>query len=312
MQIHQSNCPNCSKPFYFPVDYPGERFRIICKRCYLGYDLVAVRVDEALLDNMLFAHRIASWLQKPQVSQKLFQYLRSVALEFRFAPSAHSNAVVFLVAQMRSDFPIAVYFQSSYHRIRPLNRLLFSISLAAIGALFLLGQGMSLIPVIIGATGALFTFWQFTALPKINRLARNRLLAEQTYLKQCYELEQNLNRIHQTKHTHQNYLQSLQSVLELMLQNPQMYPTQIDLYQRAIQCTNDYLNLCDCTVAGYEAAIRAAIIGLETSKLSAKLSSSPADPRIDFGLEQLEDQLANSVPTKLFNHNHETDDHPTS
>lgn len=157
MQIHQGNCPNCSKPSYFPVDYPGGRFRIICPSCHLGYDLLAVRVDEELLSDMLCAHRIASILQKPQVSQKLFQYLRSVALEFRFARPRNSNAIVFLVAQMRSAFPIAVYLRSSYHRIRPLNRLLFSISLAAIGALFLLGQGMSLIPVMIGATGAIST-----------------------------------------------------------------------------------------------------------------------------------------------------------
>jgi hypothetical protein len=171
---------------------------------------------------------------------------------------------------------------------------------------------MSLIPVILGATGALLSFWQFTALPKIKGIERNRLLTEQTYLKQCYELEQNLNRITQLKHTHQNYLQRQQSVLELMLHNPQMYPTQIDLYQRSIQCTNEYLDLCARAITQYKEAIRAVTIRLETSKLSTELSSLPADPRIDFGLEQLEDQLANSVPTKLFNHNHEADDHPPS
>ena len=128
--------------------------------------MVAVMVDEELLAQMLCSYRTAMWVQKSS-SQKLFQYLRSTALEFRFVSPTEPNAIIFQVAVQRSIFPIAIYFQSTYYRFQPLNRLLFSASLATIGALILIAIGLSLIPVIIGATSALFCFWHFTYCQKL-------------------------------------------------------------------------------------------------------------------------------------------------
>ena len=102
---------------------------------------------------MLCSYRTAMWVQKSS-SQKLFQYLRSTALEFRFVSPTEPNAVIFQVGETRSIFPIAIYFQCAYYRFQLLNRLLFSASLATIGALILIAIGLSLIPVIVGAAGA--------------------------------------------------------------------------------------------------------------------------------------------------------------
>ena len=122
MQIYQNRCPNCSKLFYFPIDYPGGWFRTICPHCHLGYDLIAVMVDEELLAQMLCSHRTARWVQKSK-SQKLFQYLRSIALKFRFVSPTEPNAVIFQVGGTRSIFPIAIYFQSTYYQFPPLQPL---------------------------------------------------------------------------------------------------------------------------------------------------------------------------------------------
>jgi len=308
MQIHRGRCPNCSKLFYFPVDYPGGWFRIICQHCYLGYDMVAVMVDEELLAQMLCSYRTAMWVQKSK-SQKLFQYLRSTALEFRFVSPTEPNAIIFQVAVQRSIFPIAIYFQSTYYRFQSLNRLLFSALLAGIGALILIAIGLSLIPVIIGATSALFCFWHFTALPKIKGVERRRLLDEQFHLRQCYQLGQNLNRIYILKNVQQNSLQLRQLLLEKIIHAPELYPTQINLYQKAIQCTKSYLELCDRVIDKYQMAIRAEAIQIETSKFLSVLGANKADPNIESDLEDLENQLVSSNPDKLFDYNHETDNH---
>lgn len=310
MQIRQNPCPNCSKPFCFPINYSGGWFLTICPGCHRGYDLLTVQVEEELLANKLRDYRTATWIQKLEVSRRLFQYLRSIAVEFRFVSPPHPNAVVFLVGQTRSTFPIAIYFQDTYHVIRPLNRLLFSASLATIGALILLEIGLSLIPVLIGTTGALLCFWQLTALPKIKGVKRKRLLDEQFRLKQCYNFGHNLNRIYQIKNSYQNQLQRQQSVVEQMIQNPELYPSQIDLYQRAIMCTQDYLDLCDRIIEKYQVAISATTIQIETSKLSSELGANFDFLHIESELEQLENQLAKSICPNIFNH--ETDDRSTS
>ncbi len=308
MQIYQGHCPNCSKLFYFPVDYPGGWFRTICQHCYLGYDLVEVMVDEELLTQMLCTHRTPMWGQNSK-SQKLFQYLRSTALEFRFVSPTEPNAVLFQVGGTRSIFPIAIYFQSTYYRFPLLNRLLLPASLAAIGALILIAIGLSLIPVVVGGAGALFCFWHFTALPKIKGIERHRLLAEQLHLRQCYQFRQNLSRIYIIKNVHQNSLQLRQLLLEKIIHAPELYPTQINLYQKAIQYTKEYLELCDRAIDKYQVAIRATTIQIETRKLKSVLGANKADPNIESALEDLENQLVSSNPDKLFDYSHETDNH---
>lgn len=309
MQIYGERCPNCSKLFYFPIRYSGGWFRTICQHCHLGYDLVEVMVDEELLAQMLCSHRTARWMQKLKASQKLFHYLRSIALEGRFVSPTEPNAVIFQVGGTRSIFPIAIYFQSTYYRFPPLNRLLFFASLAAIGALILIAIGLSLIPVIIGATSALLCFWHFTALPKIKGVERHHLLDEQFHLRQCYQFGQNLNRIYIIKNVHQNSLQLKQLLLEKIIHAPELYPTQINLYQKAIQCTKEYIELCDRAIDKYQVAIRATAIGIETSKLKTVLGANKPDPNIKSDLEQLENELVNSNPDKQIDRNHETDNH---
>ena len=308
MQIYGEPCPNCSKLFYFPIGYSGGWFRTICQHCHLGYDLVKVMVDEELLAQMLCSYRTAMWVQKSK-SQKLFQYLRSTALEFRFVSPTESNAVIFQVGGTRSIFPIAIYFQSTYYRFPPLNRLLLPALLAAIGALILIAIGLSLIPVVVGGAGALLCFWHFTALPKIKGVERRRLLDKQLHLRQCYQFGQNLNRIYILKNVQQNSLQLRQLLLEKIIHAPELYPTQINLYQKAIQCTKEYIELCDRAIDKYQMAIRAEVIQIEKSWLSNALASNKSDSNIESDLEQLENELANSNPDKLFDYNHETDDH---
>ena len=271
--------------------------------------MVAVLVDEELLAQMLCSHRTSMWMQKSKASQKLFHYLRSTALEFRFVSPTESNAVIFQVGGTRSIFPIAIYFQSTYYRFPPLNRLLLPASLAAIGALILIAIGLSLIPVVVGAAGALFCFWHFTALPKIKGVERRRLLDEQFHLRQCYQFGQNLNRIYILKNVQQNSLQLRQLLLEKIIHAPELYPNQINLYEKAIQGTKSYLELCDCVIDKYQMAIRAEAIQIETSKLLSVLGANKADPNIESDLEDLENQLVSSNPDKLFDHSHETDNH---
>lgn len=260
---------------------------------------MAVTVDEPFLANLLNAHRSASWIREPEISKKLFQYLVAVAQQFRYAPPAVPNAIVFLVSLTRSTFPQAIFFQDNFYPVRSLNRLLFSAALTGGGVLMLLSVGLELVPVLVGATLALFCFWRFIALPKIKGVERQRLSAEQSHLKQCYELHQKLERLYQVKFSYENQLQRQQSLLEQMLQTPEAYSTQIDLYQRVITHTQDYLNLCARAVEQYTAAIQAKTIGIESSRLSALMSSNQ-DADIEFELEQLEDQLKNTVPPQAF------------
>lgn len=268
-----------------------------------------VEVSEEYLSSLLYSYT-ASFRQKPRISKTLFQYLRSVANEFRFASPAQSNAVIFLVSRTRSAFPVAVYFHNAYHSVRSFNRLQFSVLLSTAGALVLLGSGLSLLPVLSGTAIAMLCFWRLTALPIIKEATRrNRLEAEQVLLMQYYDFQQTLNQVCQVRGNHQNHLERQQSVLNKMMQNPELYPIQIDLYQRAIKCTKDYLNLCDRAIEQYELAIRSAFIQLETSKLSAELPSNFVDPRIEFGLDILKDQLASRVPPQLFNY--DSNHHPT-
>lgn len=248
---------------------------------------------------MLYSYCTASFGQKRGISKTLFQYLHAVASEFRFASPNKSNAIIFLVSQTRSAFPLAVYFQNAYHKVGSFNRLQFSVLLSTIGALFLLGSGLLLIPVLTGTMIAILCFWRLTALPKIKGMVRNRLAAEQSFLKQYYDLQQTLNQLYQSKGSYQNYLKRQQSVLSKMMQNQELYPTQVNLYQRVIKCTKDYLDLCDRAIEQYESAIRCVFIQIETSKLSLELPTNFVDPRIEFGLDSLKDQLASRVPPPL-------------
>ena len=98
-------------------------------------------------------------------------------------------------------------------------------------------------------------------------------------------------------------------MLEKIIHAPELYPTQINLYQKAIQGTKDYLELCDRAIDKYQVAIRATAIQIEKSLLSNALASNKSDSNIESDLEQLENELANSNPSQLFDRNHETDDH---
>lgn len=199
MLVHQDRCPNCSKSLCFPVEYPGDGFRVLCTHCRVGYRLVEVDVSEEHLSGLIHSRLAASFLQKPEITKRIFQYLASIARESGFSPPTKPNAVIFLVSHSRSAFPLAVYFQDFFHPARPRNRLLFTGSLSSSGALFLLATGLSLIPVAIGTTLAAVCFWRFTALPKIKGTDRKPLEEEQALLKQCYEFQQTLDQLCQAK-----------------------------------------------------------------------------------------------------------------
>ena len=98
-------------------------------------------------------------------------------------------------------------------------------------------------------------------------------------------------------------------MLEKIIHTPELYPTQINFYQQAIQGTKDYLKLCDRAIDKYQMAIRAETIQIEKSWLSNVGVSNKSDSNIESDLEQLENELANSNPDKLFERNYETDDH---
>lgn len=266
-------------------------------------------MSEEHLSGLIHSRLAASFLQKPEITKRIFQYLASIARESGFSPPTKPNAVIFLVSHSRSAFPLAVYFQDFFHPARPRNRLLFTGSLSSSGALFLLATGLSLIPVAIGTTLAAVCFWRFTALPKIKGTDRKPLEEEQALLKQCYEFQQTLDQLCQAKRNYQNLLKRQKKVLRDMMQTPDHYPTQVDLYQRSIRCTEDYLELCDRAIEQYESAIRSAVIQIETSKLSVELPADFVDPRIEFGVDLLEDQLAKHVPPNLSNH--DTDHYST-
>lgn len=193
MQVHQDRCPSCSKSIYFPVEYPGEQFRLNCSHCHVGYDLKKVEVDEEYLGSLLHSRRAASFVQKPECSLRIFRYLATITPAIRFAQPTNSNAIVFLLSQNRSPIPLAVYFEDNYHLVRPFNRLLLTASLSSAGALLLLAFGLSVIPVAIGSVIAAVCFYCFVALPKVKGATRKQLEEEQRLLKQCYEFQHPLN-----------------------------------------------------------------------------------------------------------------------
>ncbi len=296
MQVQTNRCPNCSRAFYFPLDYPWGQYRVICPHCLVGYDLRQVNLNERDLDALIFSRRLASVLHKPGFSRQMFQYLASIAREFAFAAPTNPNAIVFLVANTRPPFPQAVYFYNSFHLIQPINRLLFTVSLSLLGALLLLAIGKALIPVLMGATIAPMCFLRLTALPKIKGVTRKRLEAEQVLFKKSHDWQQKLEELHQAKDRYQKLVERQKAVLDDMLLTPERYPAQIDLYRRGIKGAEDYLSLCERAISQYEAAIRATRIQLETSKLADELPTEFVDSQIEFGLDLLQDQLAKHLP----------------
>lgn len=299
MEVHQDRCPNCSKKLCFPVNYAAEQFLTICPHCHVGYNAVKVEVDEEFLGSLLFSRASVPFWQKLERSKALFQYLRSVAINFRFIAPSHTNAIILQVAHTKAPYPLAVYFHNIYYQIRSFNSLLLSFLITLPGAIILLALGFSLMSVLLGGTIAILCFNYFIALPKIKGVKRNRLVAEQLLLQQGYDLQQSLNRVLKVKQNHQNLLTRQRSVLEQMLQAPTHYSNQIDLYQRAMKCTDDYLNLCDHAIGQYELAISAISIQIETSKLAEEIPDRFIAPGLDFGLDSLEDQLVRSIPPDL-------------
>ncbi len=302
MQVHQDHCPNCSELFYFPLEYPGEQFWVVCPHCHVRYSLKKVEVDDEYLGSLLHARRTAPLMQKPDCSMRIFSYLATISPAIRFAQPTNFNAIVFLLSQNRSAFPLAVYFEDDYHLVQPLNRLLFTVSLSMAGGLLLLAVGLSLVPVAIGTVVATGCFYRFTALPKVKGATRKRLEEEQHLLKQCYEFQHTLDKICEARRSYQELLKRQKAVLRNMMQTPEHYSTQVDLYQRALSCTEDYLKLCDRAIEQYEAAIRSICIQIETSKLAVELPSHFIDPRIEFGLDQLKDQFERHVPPNSPHH----------
>ena len=299
MQVSQGCCPNCTRKFCFPVEYAAEQFSTICPHCNVGYNAVKVEVDEEFLGRLLFSKSSAPFGQKLKSSKTLFQYLRSVATDFRFIAPVQPNAIIFQVATARSPYPLAVYFHNTYYQIRSFNSQVLSVLLTIPGALILLSIGFSLISVLVGWVLGIVCFSRFLTLPKIKGATLNRLVTEQVLLKQSYTLQQSLNRVLAVKLTHQNLLTRQRTVLEQMIQTPTYYQTGIDLYQRATKCTDDYVNLCERTISQYQLAIRAIAIQIETSKLAVELPTRFIDPQLEFGLDSLEDQLTSSIPPKF-------------
>lgn len=301
MKVHYAPCPDCSRSFCFPVEFPGNQFRLLCPHCHVGYDLLKVVVSEQSLGRLFSSRRAAPLLLKPWYNERIFRYLTALPQQFCFAGPEQPNAIVFLVSQTRSRFPLAVYFHDTYHRVRPLNRLLFSASLSAVGAVLLLAMGLSLLPVLVGALLAEVYFARFTALPKIKGETRKRLVREQALLKQAYQLQQSLNQVCQDQTNYQNLLTLQQEVFSK--------PGAAPKHEQTLQCLKDYLGLCDRAIHQYKAAIRSAVIQIETSRLSVELPSQFIDPQIEFGLDCLADQLENHSPSRLAVH--DTNNDPT-
>jgi len=259
-------------------------------------------VDEEYLGSLLHSRRAASIVQKPDFSLRIFRYLATLTREIHFAQPTNSNATVFRLSQNRSAFPLAVYFDDNYHLVWPFNRLLFTALLATAGALLLLAFGLAAVPVAIASVVAAVFFHRFAALPKVKGATRKQLEEEQHLLKQCYEFQHTLDKICEARHSYQDLLKRQKSVLRNMMHAPEQYSTQVDLYQRALSCTEDYLKLCDHAIEQYEAAIRSVGIQLETVKLAVELPAQFVDPCIEFGLDQLKDQLKRHVPPNRPHH----------
>lgn len=307
MKVHCAPCPNCSRSFHFPVEYCGNSFQLVCPNCRVGYDLLQVDVSVSSLNQLFASHRAAPVLLKPWYSERIFRYLTALLKQIVFAEPEPPNAIIFLVSQTRSRsrIPLAIFFQHTYSLVQPLNRLLFSASLAVVGALLLLQAGLSLIPVLIGTLLAEICFTRFTRLPKVKGETRKRLQKEQRLLQQCYQWQSSRYQVSQD----QVHCQSLLALQQEAQPNPVAAP-EYELKEGAeqtIRCLKDYLSLCDRAIQQYEAAIRSVVIQIETSKLSVELSSQGIDPQIELGLERLEAQLAQSTPQQTqYDPNHGT------
>lgn len=293
MLIHQDHCPNCHKRYCFPVQFPGERFRVICPHCSVGFDLQPVEAD-AELEHLLQTRSQASFIRRPGLTRRLYGYLVERTRRIQFSPPSEPFlAIVFRVALNPGPLPLAVYFQDAYHLVRPVSRLLFAGTFWIASILFLLTFRFPLIQVLVAATIVTPILYLKTARPKIKGAARQRLLAEQTLLKHCYELQQTLIQIYQARQKHQTLLERQEAHLEQMLLTPSSYPTQTELYRGSIHCTQDYLNLCDQAIAQYEAAIRELEIQIENSRLSGELPTALEDSHWKSNLDRLKAQLAN-------------------
>lgn len=303
MQVSQGQCPNCSKKFCFPVEVAADHFSVICPHCHVGYNLVKVEVDEEIMDRLLLSRSLTPIWKKATSSKPLFQYLRSVATKFLFITPERPNGILFNVAHTKTSYPLAVYFHNTYYQIRAYNSLLLSLLLTIPGALILLVLGFPFILLLIASTVAVLCLRRWVvSLPKIKGANRSRLIAEQALFQQGYKLQQALNRVLDIRLTYHNLLKRQRTVLEQMMQTPTHYSNQIDLYQRAMKCTDDYLNLCDRAIAQYETAIRAIAIQIETSKLAEEIPDRFVAPQLEFGLDSLEDQLERSIPPEFPTH----------
>jgi len=223
----------------------------------------------------------------------LFDYLVEQTRRIQFNPPTEPLAIVFKVALSQSSLPLAVYVQDVYHLVRPVSRLLFAATFWIASILFLLTFRFPRIPVLLAATIVTPILYLKTARPKIKGAARQRLIAEQTLLKHCHELQQTLLGIYQARQKHQSLLERQEANLDQMLHTPSRYPTQTELYRSTIHCTQDYLNLCDQAIAQYEAAIRELEIQIENSRLSGELPTALEDSRWKTELDRLKAQLAN-------------------
>lgn len=296
MKIDCGPCPNCSRSFHFPVEYCGNSFQLVCPHCRVGYDLLQVDVSVSSLNQLFASHGAAPVLLKPWYSERIFRYLTALSKQVVFAEPEPPNAIIFLVSQTRSRscIPLAIFFQHTYSPVRPLNRLLFSTSLAVVGALLLLQAGLAFIPVLIGTLLGEICFTRFTGLPKVKGETRKRLQKEQRLLQQCYQWQRSRHQVRQD----QVQCQSLLALQQEAEQKP-VAASEHKLKKGAEQtilCLKDYLSLCDRAIQQYDAAIRSVVIQIETSKLSVELSCQGIDPQIELGLERLEAQLAQSSP----------------
>lgn len=297
MQVSQGQCPNCSKKFCFPVEYAAEQFSVICSHCHVGYNLVKVEVDDEALGRLLLSRCLTPAWKKATSSKPLFQYLRSVATKFLFITPERPNAILCNVAHTKTPYPLAIYFHNTYYQIRAYNSLLLSLLLTIPGALILLVLGFPFVLLLIASTVAVLCLRRWVvSLPKIKGANRCRLVAEQELLQQGYKLQQAFDRVLNIRLTYDRLLKRKRTVLEQMMQTPTHYLTQIDLYQRAIKCTDDYLNLCDRAISRYRSAIRAIEIQIETSRLSNELPESFLDISQEFGLGDLQAQLERTIP----------------
>lgn len=311
MQVQRNRCPNCPKFFCFPVQYPGGQCYVVCPHCFVLYNLMEVKLLESYFEDLIHSRQNASILHKGKISTKMSHSLVSAAQEFQFVGPPEPNAVVLLLASSRSPFPQAVYFQGSYYLIvQPAVRRLFAAAISLIGGLSLLVVGLSLVPVFIGAIFAAACFWRLTILPKVKGTTRKKLKAEQALFQMCHDWQQFLQEAHETQNRFSRLAERQEAVLKNMLHTPEQYPTHIELYERSVKAVKDYLNLCEHVIEQHEAAIRVALLQIKTSKLGVELSANFVNPRIEFRLDLLQEQLQNNLPPKLADYG-SNDDHPT-